>query len=178
LPFASDCECGFGVLDVDRFGISIAGQPRGQVIESIEQPRISGFGREKNQLANGDDALVVLGSPTLNVVDLIGKAKTLAVHYTFARSPFDPLSICPACRGAGHGTLPVIRPLAGIRLSLLRALRHSRLSDAALPARARGLFLSRGHWRPVITKEILSERTNRYQNWVEVFARNRRIPIE
>ena len=29
---------------------------------------------------------------------------------------------------------------------------------------------------PVITKEILSERTNRYQNWVEAFARNRRIP--
>lgn len=31
---------------------------------------------------------------------------------------------------------------------------------------------------PVIAKEILSERTNRYQNWVEAFARNRRIPIE
>ena len=31
---------------------------------------------------------------------------------------------------------------------------------------------------PVITKEILSERTNRYQNWVEAFARNHRIPIE
>src|ERR1700739_4286644 len=30
----------------------------------------------------------------------------------------------------------------------------------------------------VITKEILSERTNRYQNWVEAFARNRGIPIE
>ena len=36
LPFPSDCECGFGVLDVARFGISIAGQPRGQVIEGIE----------------------------------------------------------------------------------------------------------------------------------------------
>ena len=31
---------------------------------------------------------------------------------------------------------------------------------------------------PVIAKEILSERTNRYQNWVEALARNRRIPIE
>src|SRR5215475_9196933 len=30
---------------------------------------------------------------------------------------------------------------------------------------------------PVITKEILSERTNRYQSWVEAFARNYRIPI-
>src|SRR5258707_996635 len=149
LPFPPDRECGVGVLDVDRFGFSIAGQPRGQVIEGIEQPRISGFGREKNQLANGDDALVVLGSPTLNVVDLIGNAKTLAVHHTFALSPFDLLSTCPACRGAGHGTLhPVIRPLAGVRLSLLRPHRHSRLPDAALPARARGLLPSRGHWRP------------------------------
>jgi len=31
---------------------------------------------------------------------------------------------------------------------------------------------------PVITKEILSERTNHYQGWVEAFARNHRIPIE
>src|SRR5215813_10261135 len=30
---------------------------------------------------------------------------------------------------------------------------------------------------PVITKEILSERTHRYQSWVEAFARNHRIPI-
>src|SRR5262244_1526142 len=30
---------------------------------------------------------------------------------------------------------------------------------------------------PVITKEILSERTNHYQGWVEAFARNHRIPI-
>jgi len=31
---------------------------------------------------------------------------------------------------------------------------------------------------PVITKEILSERTKHYQSWVEAFARNHRIPIE
>src|SRR5215469_15838931 len=31
---------------------------------------------------------------------------------------------------------------------------------------------------PVITKEILSERTSHYQNWVEAFARNHRIPFE
>ena len=31
---------------------------------------------------------------------------------------------------------------------------------------------------PVVTKEILSERTNHYQSWVEAFARNHRIPIE
>ena len=31
---------------------------------------------------------------------------------------------------------------------------------------------------PVVGKEILSQRTADYQNWVEAFARNHRIPIE
>jgi hypothetical protein len=31
---------------------------------------------------------------------------------------------------------------------------------------------------PVVSKEVLSQRTNDYQHWVEAFARNHRIPIE
>src|SRR5437016_1534152 len=31
---------------------------------------------------------------------------------------------------------------------------------------------------PVVGKEILSQRTADYQNWVEAFARNHRLPIE
>ena len=31
---------------------------------------------------------------------------------------------------------------------------------------------------PVVSKEILSQRTADYQNWVEAYARNHRIPIE
>jgi len=31
---------------------------------------------------------------------------------------------------------------------------------------------------PVVSKEVLSQRTNHYQNWVEAFARNHKIPIE
>ena len=31
---------------------------------------------------------------------------------------------------------------------------------------------------PVVSKEILSQRTAEYQNWVEAYARNHRIPIE
>ena len=31
---------------------------------------------------------------------------------------------------------------------------------------------------PVVSKEILSQRTTDYQNWVEAYARNHRIPIE
>src|ERR1700692_1832894 len=31
---------------------------------------------------------------------------------------------------------------------------------------------------PVVSKEVLSQRTNDYQTWVEAFARNHKIPIE
>src|SRR6266704_1479500 len=31
---------------------------------------------------------------------------------------------------------------------------------------------------PVVSKEVLSQRTNDYRNWVEAYARNRKIPIE
>src|SRR5579862_5772249 len=31
---------------------------------------------------------------------------------------------------------------------------------------------------PVVSKEVLSRRTNDYQNWVEAFAHNHKIPIE
>jgi hypothetical protein len=31
---------------------------------------------------------------------------------------------------------------------------------------------------PVVSKEVLSQRTDDYRNWVEAFARNHKIPIE
>jgi len=31
---------------------------------------------------------------------------------------------------------------------------------------------------PIVSKEVLSQRTNDYQNWVEAFARNDNILIE
>jgi hypothetical protein len=31
---------------------------------------------------------------------------------------------------------------------------------------------------PIVSKEVLSQRTNHYQSWVEAFARNHQIPIE
>jgi hypothetical protein len=31
---------------------------------------------------------------------------------------------------------------------------------------------------PIVSKEVLSQRTNDYQNWVEAFARNHNILIE
>ena len=31
---------------------------------------------------------------------------------------------------------------------------------------------------PVVSKEVLSQRTDDYRNWVEAYARNHKIPIE
>src|SRR3954449_2492634 len=31
---------------------------------------------------------------------------------------------------------------------------------------------------PVVSKEVLSQRTNDYRSWVEAFARNHKVPIE
>jgi len=31
---------------------------------------------------------------------------------------------------------------------------------------------------PVVDKELLSRRTNDYQNWVEAYARNHRLPLQ
>ena len=31
---------------------------------------------------------------------------------------------------------------------------------------------------PVVSKEVLSQRANDYQSWVEAYARNHKIPIE
>jgi hypothetical protein len=31
---------------------------------------------------------------------------------------------------------------------------------------------------PVVSKEVLSQRTDDYRNWVEAFARNHKLPVE
>ena len=44
LPF--DGKRGRGFHDLDRFGFAISGEPCGEEISAVEQPRIAGFGRE------------------------------------------------------------------------------------------------------------------------------------
>src|SRR5499427_9879750 len=177
LSLPLDRERRVGVLDMDRFGIALARRPHGQVIGRIEQPGIAGFGREQDKRANRHDPFVVLGGTPLNVADLVGKAKTLAVHHTCARSPFNPCPSRRACCGLGHGTLqPPVRPPAGLCLPLLRPHRHSRLPDRSLAARARRLLLPRGD-RHSSNHQGDSKRAD-HQNWVEAFARNHRIPFE
>jgi hypothetical protein len=73
-------------------------------------------------LTDAYDAAVVLGGPPLNKADLVGQAKTLAVHHTFARSTFDPAATLRGFCGLGHGIIhPAVRQLGGVRLSLFRS---------------------------------------------------------
>jgi hypothetical protein len=57
-----------------------------------------------------------------------------------------------------------------------RIVIHGYLTGLSRPEHVVHFFREVGG-APVITKEILSERTNHYQSWVEAFARNHRIPI-
>src|SRR5215475_10165842 len=57
-----------------------------------------------------------------------------------------------------------------------RIVIHGYLTGLSRPEHVVHFFREVGG-APVITKEILSERTHRYQGWVEAFARNHRIPI-
>ena len=82
----------------------------------------------------GNDSSVVFGCAPLNVANLIGEMKVLAIDPALARSTPDGSS------GGGHGTLhQVIWRSSGRRLSLLRSHCHSWLPERVLmrtPSRA------------------------------------------
>ena len=58
-------------LELDLFGIAIPGQACAEVIGGIEQPCITGFGREQDQRTDGYETAVALGGTVLNVIDLL-----------------------------------------------------------------------------------------------------------
>ena len=49
----ADGERSIGILDLDRFARAIAGEPHGEQIRAVEQPRIAGGGGEQHQLTDG-----------------------------------------------------------------------------------------------------------------------------
>src|SRR5947199_5605475 len=58
-----------------------------------------------------------------------------------------------------------------------RILIHGYLSGLSRPEQVVH-FVRQVHGIPVVSKEVLSQRTHDYQTWVEVFARNHQIPME
>jgi hypothetical protein len=58
-----------------------------------------------------------------------------------------------------------------------RLVIHGYLSGLSRPEQV-AYFFRQVVGVPMITKEVLSQRTNDYQSWVEAYARNQQIPIE
>ena len=78
--------------------------------------------------------------------------------------------------------MDLFTPLFGDLLAFVyhcfdRIVIHGYLTGLSRPEHVVHFFREVGG-APVISKEILSERTHRYQSWVEAFARNHGIPIE
>src|SRR6201997_4121883 len=57
-----------------------------------------------------------------------------------------------------------------------RIVIHGYLSGLSRPEQV-VFFFRQVVGAPVVSKELLSQRTNDYQNWVEAFARNHDIPL-
>ena len=67
----SDLEAGVGFLEGDGFRVAVAG---GEVIGGVEEPSIACFGREQDELVDGDDASVMSGGPSLDGANLVGES--------------------------------------------------------------------------------------------------------
>ena len=154
---------------------AVAGEACGEVIGGVEEPSIACFGREQDKLVGGDDASVTSGGPSLYVANLVEESKPRAVAHSFARSGLDrPL------RGAKR--IDVFTKLFGEFLVFVyhcfdRIVIHGYLTALSRPELVVHFF------RDIVgvaevSKEVLSQRTNDYQRWVEVYARNHSIPIE
>ena len=135
MALPADREGGIRFFDVDRFGLAITGEPRGELIGRVEQLGIAGFGGEQDQLTDGDDALIVTGCPTLNVAHLFGETKAFAVEEALARSTLDCCATHVESHGCCHGHVhQAVRQSAGVCLPLLRPHCHSRLSQRPVTA--------------------------------------------
>src|SRR5271165_4689198 len=91
----------------------------------------------------------------------------------------DGSSTATRSRGDWHG---IVHPLFGDLLAFVyhcfdRIVIYGYLSGLSRPERVVHFF-HQVAGVPVVSKEILSQRTTDYQNWVEAFARNHQIPIE
>src|ERR1700740_2160966 len=167
----TDREGGISLVDVDRFGVSIPGQSCSVLGGRANHPRIARFSREQEELTDTDHASGGVGCPTLNVADFIGETKALPSTMRL-----------PGPRLMRVFAMELFTKLFGDLLLFIyhcfdRIVIHGYLSG--LSRREQVVhFFRKVVGIPVLSKEILSQRTADYQNWVEAFARNHNIPIE
>jgi hypothetical protein len=125
----------------------------------------------------------VLGSLVLNVANFIGQAEAFPLHPLLSRSAlhgacsplFSPWRVY--C-----GTMEEFTQLFGNLLAFVyhcfdRIMIHGYLSGLSRPEQV-VYFVRQVLGLPVVSKEVLSQRTRDYQTWVEAYAGNHQIPIE
>ena len=93
VTFPVNCEIGVGFLEIDGLGVPISGKSCSKVVGWVQHPGIASLGRKERQRANGDKADVILSGSVLNVLDLLGEAKLLALHPLFAKSSLDLFTV-------------------------------------------------------------------------------------
>src|SRR6202045_2448457 len=146
---------------------------------AIEQPCIAGFGREQDQPTNRDDPSVVVGR---SVLDMRTSSARRKLAPSTSRLPGPRLTAFRTLPGLAGFAMDLFTQLFGGLLAFVyhcfdRIVIYGYLSGLSRPERVVNFFhLVVGV--PVVSKEILRQRTADYQNWVEAFARNHRIPIE
>jgi hypothetical protein len=62
-PLPVNRERGLVFFDVKWLRVSIAGQPGGELIGRVKQPRIARLGGEQDNMTDRNDAPIMLGSP-------------------------------------------------------------------------------------------------------------------
>ena len=129
------------------------------------------------------DAPVMVGGAPLDVADLVGETEALAIDPALAGSTSDG---CSAHTGPYRilmvAAMDVFTELFGNLLAFVyhcfdRIVIHGYLSALSRPEQVVH-FVRKIVGVPVVSKEILSQRTADYQNWVEAYARNHHTPIE
>ena len=163
---------------MEWFGVAIAGQACGELIGRFSISHASPIlGGKQDNLIDRNDAPIMLGRAAQNVANFVGETKVLAIHHALARC---------ACGLIGFRPLPVLPwkyspscSATSWRLfttSFDRIVIHGYLSALSRPEQVVHFF-RQVLGIPVVSKEILSQRTADYQNWVEAFARNHHTPI-
>jgi hypothetical protein len=168
----SDRKRGLGFLDGDRFGIAVTGKPCGEMIAGVEKPGVAGLGREQGQLVGGDDAPVPDDSSSPDGANLVDGAELATARHGFSIRADQP---------PGE-TMDVFVKLFGEFLVFVyhcfdRIVIHGYLTALSRPELVVHFFRNIVGV-PEVSKEVLSQRTNDYQRWVEAYARNHSIPIE
>jgi hypothetical protein len=62
---------------VDRLGIAIPSELRGEVIGRVQEPSVARIGRKQCERADGDEAPVVCGGAALDIADFVGQPESL-----------------------------------------------------------------------------------------------------